>query len=943
MNPKVETLFKLPCDTSWHFERVLKPDDKTIGNYTLIQPGATDIVKVLGAYFHHPVLGYNIASIEIVYNEQLNRVFYGNMKMMNSRKGNLKYTPTWKGAAFDVEKQQREATFQQFQNLSQPHGDPDVPNMHLLPLWHGTQDDVAEYIFNMGYGIFQTNPQFVTDEGYFGKGVYTAHEAEYSFRSYAKQHGDKAVLLLNWVSSFEAYPIIPGDMPKVQGKPMGYDNCDAHFIPVRSDQHPHTNIYYPCGPHQSHQYLETVVFNPAQCLPRYKVKLVPSIPKPSIDDTALMAYQMGLDFLGLGQTAMVCQAFEQAHDADHPAASIRLHWLHSGGSGVISANQQELQKYQTLFNPSLNWLKQQANFRGNNDQESQFNLGWCYQHGLGAPVNLAKAAQYYWIAANQGHRDAQYQLGVCCASGIGVKQNMHKAIFYYEQAAAKGHVHAHYLLSQCYEYGLGVVPDSTKAALHKQAAQQGNHPQLAKLVLLNPAATSSHEDKKMILLEQTIQQQKSALQQQEDALKQERQRLKQQENISAQDQQKIMGLTQTVLATQQKLQAQEGIIMGKQIEIEQHQQQAITQAQALARREFEMSQQESNLTELKIKLGELENALQASQERELNLAQQLKVVQKQQTVSPIKIVNPSGIFPSVFQAVPSQPLKHSEQVANMSQQVMNQINRQDLAALLKWGTEGQLVEVEKLLQKDPKLALATGTVTDLSDRTFQNITVLQYAAWALDIEMCELITKYIEPPYASMQLKALSNKPQRYSRHGACYDIEPLITKTETYLDNYSKWDSAKCRRYWQKEVGGEQRKCPAWLIYSWSEEGADVAWTKKDLKRKINREYDKHRLVWWMTENYNSGMGVGSTWAVGRGRKETECWNDCSPLPAGPHIDKVAAYMRLSDRALTTLGQLWDDHECLKKCRQFRHESMERFRAKSDSQLTQATRGPGK
>ena len=195
-------LFSIPQETSWHFERILKPDDKAIDNYVLIQPGAPDIVKVLKAYFHHPVAGYNIASIEIVYNEQLNRVFFGHMKTMNGRKGNVKYTPNWKTQMPGIEKQHREATHQLLQPLAETHRDPSVPNMTILPLWHGTNDEVAQHIFNTGYGIFNSNnPQFVTDEGFFGRGVYTAHEAEYSYRCYAQKYGDKAVLLLNWVST----------------------------------------------------------------------------------------------------------------------------------------------------------------------------------------------------------------------------------------------------------------------------------------------------------------------------------------------------------------------------------------------------------------------------------------------------------------------------------------------------------------------------------------------------------------------------------------------------------------------------------------------------------------------------------------------------------------------------------------------------------------------
>ncbi len=112
---------------------------------------------------------------------------------------------------------------------------------------------------------------------------------------------------------------------------------------------------------------------------------------------------------------------------------------------------------------------------------------------------------------------------------------------------------------------------------------------------------------------------------------------------------------------------------------------------------------------------------------------------------------------------------------------------------------------------------------------------------------------------------------------GRAMILLPLVTKTKTYVDNYAKWNDDQCANYWQKEVGGEQRKCPAWLIYAWSEEGEDVAWTKKDVNRKIKREYDKNRLEWWFTENYNNGRGVGSSWAVVRGRgtcRQLVCWD---------------------------------------------------------------------
>ncbi len=104
-----------------------------------------------------------------------------------------------------------------------------------------------------------------------------------------------------------------------------------------------------------------------------------------------------------------------------------------------------------------------------------------------------------------------------------------------------------------------------------------------------------------------------------------------------------------------------------------------------------------------------------------------------------------------------------------------------MESLLKWVTEGHLIEVEKLLQKNPQLVFSTGTVTDLSNRTFKNITVFQYAVWALDIEMWDVILNYLDKPSACTQLQLLEACPENYSQYGANYDITPYNQNLDKY------------------------------------------------------------------------------------------------------------------------------------------------------------------
>jgi len=390
---------------------------------------------------------------------------------------------------------------------------------------------------------------------------------------------------------------------------------------------------------QAHQYNEIVVFTPAQCLPRYRVKLIQNTPQAAIDDT--LCYQMVLDFLGLGPYESVANAFEDAATAGHPGASVRLHWIYSGASKVISADSQALQNYQTLQTSSIEWLKCKANFRGGNDQESQFNLAWSYQHGLGCELNLAKAAQYYWIAAVQGHRDAQYQLGACCAVGVGINPDMHQAITYYELAAAQGHAHAHYVLLQCYELGLGIQENTAKALMHKQAAQKGKHPHLAGIgsppmspVIISPNA----------VLEQEIKQLKLQLTQQESKLKEKEHQFKRQHKhkidelrqaVSAEKQAK----DEIIAKHKQEYHMKDEIIAKKEAELrdkeEALQRQTSTLSSELSQKEGELNVLRTKLSEievLKSKMDQVERALGESKEREKHLNR--KLTKKHKSINP---------------------------------------------------------------------------------------------------------------------------------------------------------------------------------------------------------------------------------------------------------------------------------------------------------------------
>ena len=278
-------------EKSWHFDPQTKAkriaEDKI---YELVEATDKDKRKVIEFYQHHPVPGYEMASVQVIYNPDMNYKFGLYLKELQQRDNNPAFRAKWptgteenkdKKPPPSIESKEnidwRGEVHQQFKAMAKPYQDSDYPSVNLLPMWHGTKKEIVDSIFRTGYVNLAT-----TDTGFFGKGIYGAHEAEYSYRVYAKEGG---ALILNWTACFSPYPVIDGDMKKFvikneqkQDVSIGnYSNYDAHFVPVvpRNPNNPYEEVYYPTKPHESNQYTELVVFQSAACLPRYLVELQP--------------------------------------------------------------------------------------------------------------------------------------------------------------------------------------------------------------------------------------------------------------------------------------------------------------------------------------------------------------------------------------------------------------------------------------------------------------------------------------------------------------------------------------------------------------------------------------------------------------------------------------------------------------------------------------------
>ena len=97
------------------------------------------------------------------------------------------------------------------------------------------------------------------------------------------------------------------------------------------------------------------------------------------------------------------------------------------------------------------------------DAEAQYNLGVCYDNGIGIAQDEAEAVEWYAKAAEQGFVPAQLNLGMCYANGIGVTQDYAEAAKWFRQSAEQGDAYAQYNLGVCYYNGKGIARDEAAA------------------------------------------------------------------------------------------------------------------------------------------------------------------------------------------------------------------------------------------------------------------------------------------------------------------------------------------------------------------------------------------------------------------------------------------------------------------------------------------------
>jgi hypothetical protein len=216
----------------------------------------------------------------------------------------------------------------------------------------------------------------------------------------------------------------------------------------------------------------------------------------------------------------------------------------------------------------------------------------------------------------------------------------------------------------------------------------------------------------------------------------------------------------------------------------------------------------------------------------------MPLLDAKETVLPSAPINPSivGLFKPII-----RELKLS-------------LDPKQVTQVLTYVTESQQSEAETLLKKEPYLALTYGTVTDPGERTFKRITAFQYAVWALDWHMWEMMLKHFKDEHFALAAEQYKELNEQGTEHEKTFSLVPLVEAlkafpgdrfiyplADTPYDTIRK-DKKKLED-WRDVVGGLQKRLPLHVIneYCRTDRSFDPTPTfeEKELPREKAGRYD--------------------------------------------------------------------------------------------------------
>ena len=163
----------------------------------------------------------------------------------------------------------------------------------------------------------------------------------------------------------------------------------------------------------------------------------------------------------IGQYKETLRLVEPLAGNGNPRAQVIMGRLYENGLGV----QQDMAV-------AAQWFQLAAE---QNDPEAQILLAYCYEIGAGVPKNPQQVMNLMSRAAEAGNAEAQFNLALNYSQGInGAPKNEQESFKWASLSANQGYAQAERFLGACYEFGFGVNANpQLSAEWYAKAAKKG--------------------------------------------------------------------------------------------------------------------------------------------------------------------------------------------------------------------------------------------------------------------------------------------------------------------------------------------------------------------------------------------------------------------------------------------------------------------------------------
>lgn len=229
-----------------------------------------------------------------------------------------------------------------------------------------------------------------------------------------------------------------------------------------------------------------------------------------------------------------------------------------------------------------------------------------------------------------------------------------------------------------------------------------------------------------------------------------------------------------------------------------------------------------------------------------------------------------------------QRRSYEDYVANQEKliQLFPELNEKFFKHLLENVVRGEQYAAEKILKTNPGYLLARSDFLDCSGRHFKNVTVFEYALWAMDAHMYKMMIRCVPENDIGMQLRqALLEQYEAVEKYGLAYvldgqstfrnshfDFKPLLDALEAYIQNEKSQSSEECLHW--TAIAKAQYRVPAHVVNEYCHSDRSFfptpTFQEGDLPRSVMVPWGFKSTAWWnATQKEAVTRGGGHHWNI--------------------------------------------------------------------------------